>query len=330
MLYKIKKIWKPEIFQRHGKKRKYFEGWYYKLVDKDSRNILAVIPGISIDESSNSSHSFIQIIMGKTCESHYVRFNLEEFQYSKNNFEIKIGENYFSPNKIMLNIRDDAITLNGELRFEGLTTWPVKCLSPGIMGWYAFVPQMECYHGVVSINHSIKGSLEVNNKKVDFSDGKGYIEKDWGSSFPKAWVWMQSNHFKDYGTSVIASIARIPWLTGEFTGFIIGILHNERLYRFATYTGARLEELSVNNNGVKVVVSNKKHVLELDAIKESGGELFSPNLGVMDGRISESLQSRINVRLYERSNRRKELILEDTGQNTGMEITKGNLLTRRN
>ena len=36
------------------------------------------------------------------------------------------------------------------------------------------------------------------------------------------------------------SVARIPWMGGSFVGFIAGVLVGEALYRFATYTGARL------------------------------------------------------------------------------------------
>lgn len=328
MIYKLKRIWQPEIFQGHGKKKKFFEGWYYKLVDKDSKNIMAFIPGISIDKMNNSSHSFIQIIMGNTCESYYLKFSSDEFQYSKKDFEINIGDNYFSDNNITLNINSESISIKGELEFYGLTPWPVKPLSPGIMGWYAFVPKMECYHGVVSLNHNINGSLNINNRKVSFCGGKGYIEKDWGRSFPKAWVWMQSNHFKDDGISLTASIAKIPWLTGEFTGFIIGLLYKEKLYRFATYTGAKLDELLVTENSAKIVVSDKKYILEIEGNKTNVGQLYSPKYGAMEGRVEESLQSIVNIKLFEIVGEKKKLVLDDRGLNTGMEITNSNLLTR--
>ena len=55
---------------------------------------------------------------------------------------------------------------------------------PGVMGPFSFVPFMECYHGVVNIDHKISGSLMINNEEIDFTDGYGYIEKDWGKSFP--------------------------------------------------------------------------------------------------------------------------------------------------
>jgi hypothetical protein len=54
------------------------------------------------------------------------------------------------------------------------------------MGWYSFIPFMECKHGIVSANHKIKGKITVNNQIIDFDEGQGYIEKDWGTSFPEA------------------------------------------------------------------------------------------------------------------------------------------------
>ena len=49
----------------------------------------------------------------------------------------------------------------GRLVFEGITPWPVSITSPGIMGWYAWVPKMECYHGVLSLDHRIQGDLQI-------------------------------------------------------------------------------------------------------------------------------------------------------------------------
>jgi hypothetical protein len=51
-------------------------------------------------------------------------------------------------------------------------TYPVSLFSPGIMGWYAYVPGMECYHGAVSLDHMLKGELEYNGSFLDFTGGK--------------------------------------------------------------------------------------------------------------------------------------------------------------
>ncbi len=89
--YKIKKIYRPEIFQGHNKKVNYFEGWYFKLIDKKSDNIFAVIPGISISNVKNNSHAFIQVMDGKNATSEYFRFNVSDFSYSTEKFEKRLG-----------------------------------------------------------------------------------------------------------------------------------------------------------------------------------------------------------------------------------------------
>jgi len=83
-------------------------------------------------------------------------------------------------------------------------------LEPGIAGWYAWVPRMETYHGVVSLDHTINGHLHIDDEEIDFNSGRGYIEKDWGASFSAAYIWFQSNHFEQLNTSLTASVAIIP------------------------------------------------------------------------------------------------------------------------
>jgi tocopherol cyclase len=67
--------------------------------------------------------------------------------------------------------------------------------SPIAMGWYSFVPFMECYHGVISLYNNIFGKLSANDRIIDYTDEIGYIEKDWARSFPSSRLWMQTNHF---------------------------------------------------------------------------------------------------------------------------------------
>ena len=57
--YNLKKIGNTSIFQGNQKKRKYFEGWYFKMVAKDGASIISVIPGISLSVDGSEQHSFI-------------------------------------------------------------------------------------------------------------------------------------------------------------------------------------------------------------------------------------------------------------------------------
>ena len=70
------------------------------------------------------------------------------------------------------------------------------------------------------------------------------MEKDWGSSMPSSWIWMQTNHFDEEEVSLFGSVAKIPWLRSYFTGYIFGFYYKGHLYRFTTYTGTKIEKLS--------------------------------------------------------------------------------------
>jgi hypothetical protein len=204
------------------------------------------------------------------------------------------------------------------LKFISPKSWPVTLISPGIMGWYAWMPFMECYHGVVSLDHVIEGALDIDGRTIDFTGGRGYTEKDWGRSFPSSWIWLQSNHFSTPGSSFTASVAIIPWIGRSFPGFIIGLWHQNKLYRFATYTGAKIHKLDVNNRRIYWVVGDRRHTLEisLDRPDFPAALLHAPTINGMDRRIEERLDASIQLRLHAG----KDLIFEETGRHAGLEV----------
>jgi len=260
-------IMNPAIYHGHSKAPPFFFCFYFKLVSEDESQRFAIIPGVFLGEDA---HAFVQVLNGntaqcKTATSSYHRFHVSDFWASEEKFEVRIGENYFSQNSIDLKIDDKLGKIYGKLAFEGITPWPVSILSPGIMGWYAWVPKMECYHGVLSLDHQIQGHLQINTESINFTGGRGYIEKDWGQSFPAGYVWFQSNHFDTPGTSLTASVAVIPWLGSAFRGFIIGLWHQDRLYRFATYTGAKTETLNITDDRVTWIIRDRRYRLEMVA-----------------------------------------------------------------
>lgn len=318
---KLMKIWKPEVYQGKRHPRKYFEGWYFKIISKDGSNTYALIPGVSYGIDGSRPHSFIQLIDGISCRSYYQAFDVKDFHCSKDAFEIWIGGNYFSLREAALDLTAGSISMKGRLRFENMVPWPVSALSPGAMGWYAFVPFMECYHGIISMKHDISGSLQINAEGIDFTGGRGYMEKDWGRSFPSSWIWIQSNSFENPDVSFTASIARIPWFGRSFTGLIAGISANGRLYRFTTYTGAYVERLSRQSGSLNVRIRDKHRYLEIAVRESSCGKLYSPKNGAMEGVIHESMSAVIKVTLGEADTTEGNIIFEGIGHHGGLEIS---------
>lgn len=310
---KLKAFFNPEQFQGWGKKRKYFEGWYFKVVNEAETKAFAFIPGIAMDKAGNQQ-AFIQVLDGKKKTAGYHKFDASRFLPEPGKFLLKIENNQFSENSM----RIDLPGIKGELSFTGATPWPKPFYSPGIMGPYAFAPFMECYHGMISMDHGITGELNFNGETVDFSKGRGYIEKDWGRSFPSAYFWMQSNHFSQPGISLKASVAKIPWIRKAFVGFIAGLWLNDRLIRFTTYNGSVLKKSFAGNDRVELVIENKKYRLEILAHRDGATALASPILGLMDGRIEESMTATLEAKLTDI--KKRKIVFHDTGRNAGLEV----------
>ncbi len=314
------KIWNPEIFQGRNKKKEYFEGWYFKSVSKDEQTAYAIIVGVSITKITNNSHAFIMLMDARNQVLHYFSYPISSFWANKDKFEIKIGNNYFSLDHVILDIEDGETRVKAEMEFENIIPWPVTRFSPGAMGFFAFIPFLECYHGVLSFNHSIKGYVTINNDKIDFTGGKGYIEKDWGSSMPSSWIWMQTNHFDKEGISLFVSIAKIPWLGSYFTGYIFGFVYDGKIYKFTTYNRAKIERLNVTDTDIEIKISDKNYTLQINALRSEGVDLPAPKLGEMTSKVNESLRSKINIKLYKKEKNRNKLLYQGTGRNAGLEF----------
>lgn len=310
----------PHLFQGRKKGSPYFEGWYFKMaVSGKETTVLSVIPGISRDTDPEKSHAFIQVITSYTTQSWYIRYPLDAFHADDDPFSITIGPNRFSLDGIILAIDHEDLHLHGKVDHSAVHPFPVRVLEPGIMGWYRYVPFMECFHGVVSTQHVLEGEADLNGKNILFTGGSGYIEKDWGTSFPSAWVWMQSNSFPDSSVSCMLSVARIPFLFRTFTGFLGFVEVEGNLIRFATYTGALIETFSCSDSGCLVSINTGKELIEFSASLGSASHLKAPRQGSMDRIINESVMGTITLTIREKDG---SLRFRETGTLAGIELSE--------
>ena len=313
---RFRSIWSPSAFQGWGRVNGYFEGWYFKLVSADQQHAFALIPGIAHagKGASEESHSFLQILDGIQNTADYLRFPVESFRPQFKAFELKLDKNVFSDRRLAL----DHPQISGALSLSTPYPWPVRPLAPGIMGPYAFVPFMECYHGIVSMYSTLEGSLTINGKEIDFSGGNAYLEKDWGRSFPSSWIWMQSSHFEEKRVSFNVSVAKIPWLGSSFVGFIGWLWIDGTLHGFTTWSGGKMRRTAVEPEKVFIDMENRTHKISVIAHRKGAAELVAPVQGMMQGKVSESMTSLVEVQLIRKSSGKVEF--EGTGENTGLEV----------
>ncbi|WP_303944431.1 tocopherol cyclase family protein [Subdoligranulum variabile] len=251
------------------RRQKGFAGWYFKHQKGDA--MVAFIPGRA------QSGAFVQMISPEGSR-----------QFAVSHLSVRGG--VLRADGCRFSRRGCRIRLpgvRGEIRYGSFAS-----LGSDIMGPFRFFP-MECRHGVLSMAHSLWGSITAEGRRYDFDGGLGYAETDSGTSFPRSYLWMQCNDFPE-PCSLMIAIARIPFCGLAFRGCICAILYRGKEYRLATYRGVRICSFSPEH----IRLSQGSLSLELDVCPaQAGHPLRAPKQGKMSSTIRESCNAHLRARL---------------------------------
>jgi tocopherol cyclase len=313
----LKKLRNPDVYHGQRKTRDFFEGWYFKIVDPTEQHVFAFIPGIFRGKRPEESHSFIQCVHGGEASYHYQPFPVEDFRADSSIFRLAVGKNKFSLENIALALREPALNVQGSIAFKKVLKWPDTLLNPGSMGFYNYIPNMQCYSQVCAMDMDLEGALTVNGREISFTGGRGYIEKNWGRAFPYSWIWIQANNFSKARSSLSCSLGHIPFLFTSFRGFLVGLFVEGKFYLFSTINGTKARVVQKGGD-VEVLLRNAHHTLTLQT--QTQAEKFILLKGPRDGQmvplVQENLQGRVKVVLQETGG--KELYA-DEGSSAGIE-----------
>ena len=263
----------PYFGGRYAKKS-YFEGWYVKMTDTEGRAV-AVILSYHVGAKGNK-----YAMMQFACDGGFAaRISADEFEAEEDKLCARIGDSHLDTHGMNINVVSGENSASGSVRFGAL--FPPR---RDIMGPFASFPFMECKHGVVSMKHTVSGSLTVNGKTYTFNNGAGYIEKDLGRSFPSDYLWTQGT---DGSSSVMAAIAKIPYMGIAFTGCICFVYTGGKEYRLATYNFARAKRRADGSTFIK----RGKYGLEITPVTSDPQRLAAPTNGDMKREVCESVSS---------------------------------------
>jgi hypothetical protein len=237
-----------------------------------------------MDEEGRQSAS-LQVITSK--EAHQIFYPYQDFRASTNKLAIRVGENLFTSQGIRLNIKTDKLTVTGKLNYGAFT--PTR---HDIMGPFRYVPGMPCYHNIYSMAHGISGELMVNDTRMDFNRGQGYIEGDQGSGFPSDYLWTQCSWREGDYNSLMLSVADLQLGPFSFTGCIGVVYYKWREYRFATYLGVKIKKVSPQ----ELWVQQGKYELQVKLLDKFENSLLAPVKGSMIRTVYESVDARVQYR----------------------------------
>ena len=273
-------------------KKDAFEGWFTKIDDQKNGLMLSIIWGYSTNE--NNKHAFIQFQDNLRYTTTYVSYPIDELKWEDDPFVLKIGKNELSEKGIILDFIKDGIPVKGEFSFGKFTKIKQTLLKPNIMGWLTFFPN-ECNHSIISMDHKVNGNIQIGDQSWKIIDADSYIEKDWGTGFPKEYVWVQANDWKN--SSVVFSYATVPALGMYFKGFFLILHHEGKEYRFTSIEGSKITDFHVSTDSFSATIEKKGIRIKLKAKQFNPVLLAAPQKGEMKSKIKESLDGNIELTL---------------------------------
>ncbi len=222
-----------------GKSGPFFEGWYYRITDPASGRRIAVIvasyllpgqryepgmfmPGylavlINKDGGSESIELFpqqTQLLKGGVPVNEYFLFNQPA------DFEWK--SEYGSITQKTIDI-DVPCSLSLHAGIEGRIPWDDSS-EMGPEGPMLFMPVIKAHWYVYSLGSDVSYELTLMPDGFpDIYEGSGYIhqEKNWGHTFPEAWIWLQGVN-EDNSAHIALSGGKVPLGKDYMTSWLAG------------------------------------------------------------------------------------------------------------
>lgn len=268
-----------QYFHGIGKKYPYFEGWYLK--HQNQGRTIAFIPALHADKKGGWSAS-IQVVTEDG--AWYFTYPTELCKINRQKFCVRIGENVFSEKGIRIKIESKEISVEGRIRYGKF-----QRIKGDIMGFFRWVPFLQCRHGIISMAHDLTGSFRIcgsNTKEeiISFTGGRGYIETDWGSSFPSSYIWSQCGFGMEEKNSIMVSAADVPVFGFHLPGCICAIHYKGREFRLGTYYGARIKEYGPGT----VTITQGIMTVKVTRLSDHSFALHAPQSGRMQRMIKES------------------------------------------
>jgi tocopherol cyclase len=174
-------------------------------------------------------------------------------------------------------------------------------------GW-----QITMAHGIAT------GWIEWRGKRYQFTDAPAYSEKNWGSSFPQKWFWLNCNSFAqepDLALTAGGGIRQVLWWEEEVA--LIGIHHQGKFYEFAPWNSQvswqiapwgkwQLQGKSAN---YQVMLTGETHL--------PGTYVRTPTAEGLVFNCRDTTQGKLSLVLYRATG---EKIIEASSQLAGLEV----------
>jgi len=237
-----------------------------------------------------------------------------------NNISLYIDDNKLSLSSVVLDVapsETDSVTARVKLNIQMQPSDKLPAASSersplsfdslthtvGILG---FLP-LSCFQQMIMMQLDVVGgSLDVDGRRVDLTGAEAYIEKTWGRTFPKEYLWMHATRFVDISNtpshahinSLFFSVADVP-LFGSVSspGFVTTLVYDNRYIHFASHLGSIISMILSEPSSVVVRLYDQEFhyelVIELDRTLDVGQHPEAWLYAAKDGSMQQSIKQQI-------------------------------------
>ena len=246
----MRKVLEPRRVPRSrvAKRSKYFEGWYVRLVDA-TRTPTRRDPGVFL-APGRTARTGIRAGTGRSDGPWlYVPYPMSEFTADPGTSPCRWDRTASPP------VACDSTCLRWVCPAPSTSAgrWTHGPFPPRLPARWAGTHGCRSWSATTGLSHSATTSTEslyLDGAQLDFTGGKGYIGKGLGTGVPVRLCVDTSNHFDDPTVNLMASVAIIPWLRGQFRGCSWACGTVTPLHRFASYTGAKVQDLHASTTSM--------------------------------------------------------------------------------
>ena len=240
----------------------YFEGWYYRLTLPDLAQTFAFMYSIEDPVGNNRNSGGAVQILGID-ETYLCRSfpNTSEFFADREQLSFghwKQHDLYLPPqllspaefNRYIVEGYQATANLNQgsiydpvrneycrwEYQIKPIYGWGNLEQPQSTAGWLSFLPIFEPGWQITMAHGLATGWIEWRSNRYQFNDAPAYSEKNWGSSFPQKWFWLNCNSFSqinDLALTAGGGIRQVLWWQEEVA--LIGIHYRGKFYEFAPW-----------------------------------------------------------------------------------------------
>ena len=289
------------IWDRRSR-RDWYEWWYYKVVLPGTPEAFYFCYGVvnpwDVGQTRGASRAYIDMGSFAAGETFERTFPVGEFAAASDRTFVQVGENTATDRGLKGRfLTPDGEEISWDLSLE--KDWGVNVLGWAMSrGWASNIFWYPAQAGA-----SMSGRITYRGKTFTLARAPAYQDRNWGTSFPKWWTWLVSNHFKGAPGTILAAGGGQPRIfpgTDRFQGVAIGLRHEGREYLFRPTEGD-LVKMDVRFGRWEVSARNRRNErIEVSAYAPPEKFLLlkfmTPQGAVFHD--YEALLGRIRVKLY--------------------------------